>query len=638
MHKVYVVLFFAMFSGILFAQENSTPSPFDFEIQRADVFFNNKKYNTAANFYKKVYPKIKEEDKKNSVLFKIAESYRLSNNFKQAINWYEQLINTKYPDPKILYSYGLLLKNYERYGDAARMFGDYLFEIPGDKNAQREIDACKAAQAWKTNPQKFNIINVKSINTEFSDYAPFVAANKLFWSSSRSEATGNIIFEWTGQKCSDIFEATLKNEIIGDVQKPRGLINGNFNDGVLWVDSAITTMYFTQCNGADGKGENCKIYVSYNQNEQWTAPEALPFCSDSFTTGHPSFTPDGRKMFFASNMPGGYGEKDIYSVDYNPITKKWGTPKNLGATVNTIEDDMYPSIHSDGRIFFASKGHLSMGGLDLFYTIDSAGEYTPAINLGSPINSGGDDFGITFTPTNSNTYAYFSSNRVGGVGDDDIYKIEIKPFLFLVKGKVYNSEDNSPINNVQVELSGLPQLKIKTDNNGEFVAEIELNKTTELLASKAEYFKSTPIYISSKSVIADTVVQLNIPLTPIPDENVELTLKGILYDLDKYDIRPDAAKVLDSLIIILKNNPTLVIEIASHTDSRADDDYNMKLSLKRAQSCMNYLIAKGIPKARLKAVGYGETRPINDCDDCTEEEHQQNRRTTFRVLRSDYKN
>ena len=641
MRKAILLLLLFTLMSSLWAQESKVITPIDLEIAKADGVFNSKKYNTAAGLYKKIYAKVKDEDQKAAINFKIAESFRLSNNFKQAFDWYEQLINTKYPDPKILYSYGLLLKNFERYDDAARAFNDYLFEVPADKNAQREMEACKLAAQWKQTPEKFNITNIKALNTVNSDYSPFVSEGKITWSSSRTESTGNIIFEWTGQKCADIFEATLSNQNFGNATKASGLVNSNYNEGVAWIDSSNTTMYFTQCNGTDGKGLNCKIYVSYKQNNQWIAPQVLPFCSDSFSVGHPAMTADNKRMYFASNMPGSIGEKDIYYIDYNPITGKWGIPKNLGPTVNTTEDDMFPSVHPDGKIYFASKGHYGMGGLDLFYTKDSAGTFAKAINLKSPINSGGDDFGITFTSANAgDAMAYYSSNRVGGVGDDDLYCISVKPYLFLVKGKVINQEDNQPLGGAQLNFAGKIPMQLKTDNKGDFVAELALNNEFDLTAAKDKFFKSMPIKLSTAAVSNDTTLQVTIYLTPIPDESVELTLSGIYYDLDKADIRPDAAKVLDSLATILTNNPTLVIELASHTDSRADEAYNLKLSQKRAQSCVDYLVKKGIAKARLQAVGYGESKLINDCADgvdCTEEQHQENRRTTFRVLNTDYK-
>lgn len=641
MRKATLLLLLCTMMNSLWAQESKVITPIDLEIAKADVVFTSKKYNSAALLYKKIYAKVKDEDQKAVINFKLAESFRLSNNFKQAFEWYEQLINTKYPDPKILYSYGLLLKNFERYDDAARAFNDYLFEVPSDKNAQREMEACKLAAQWKQTPEKFNITNLKELNTINSDYAPFVSEGKITWSSSRTESTGHVIFEWTGQKCADIFEATLSNQNFGNATKVNGLINSNYNEGVAWVDSSNTTMYFTQCNGINGKGLNCKIYVSYKQNNQWIAPQVLPFCSDSFSVGHPAMTADNKRMYFASNMPGSVGEKDIYYIDYNPLSGKWGTPKNLGPLVNTTEDDMFPSVHPDGKIYFATKGHYGMGGLDLFYTKDSVGTFAKAINLKSPINSGGDDFGITFTQANTfDVVAYYSSNRVGGIGDDDLYSISVKPYLFLVKGKVINQEDSQPLGGALLNFSGKNPLQLKTDNKGYFVAELALNSEFDLTAAKDKFFKSMPIKLSSIGVTNDTTVQVNIYLSPIPDENVELTLKGIYYDLDKADIRPDAAIVLDSLATILMNNPTLTIELASHTDSRADEAYNLKLSQRRAQSCVDYLVKKGIAKARLQALGYGESKLINDCADgadCSEEQHQENRRTTFRVLSTDYK-
>jgi outer membrane protein OmpA-like peptidoglycan-associated protein/tetratricopeptide (TPR) repeat protein len=642
--RVSILLFLSCFFLNAIAQ-TTTVTPIDIEIQKADVLFMNKKYNSAATSYKKIYTKVKDEEQQATINFKIAESYRLSNNFKLAFEWYEKLINTKYPDPKILYSYGLLLKNYERYGDAARQFNDYLFEMPNDAEAKREVEACKIAGDWKLNPLKFSVENVKSLNTVYSDYAPFLSDGKIYWSSSRTEATGNIIFEWTGQKCADIFQSNINENSFGTVTKPNGLINSNYNEGVAWVDSTNTIMYFTQCNGLDGKGMNCKIYVSYKQNNQWSSAQVLPFCSDSFSVGHPAFTADMKRLYFASNMPGSIGEKDIYYINHNPLTGKWGIPLNLGPNVNSTEDEMFPAIHPDGKIYFASKGHFGMGGLDLFYTIDSIGGFTKAINLKSPINSGADDFGINFWGNQTEPqkpFAYFTSNREGGLGDDDIYSLSVKPFVFLVKGKVINQEDNTPLANAEVSAvtTNMPIKLVKTDGNGNFVSELALNQNIELSAAKEKFFKSTPLTVSSQNIKADTTIELTLYLNPIPDQGVEFTLQGIYYDLDKSDIRPEAARVLDSLVFILKNNPTITIELASHTDSRADEGYNLKLSQRRAQSCVDYLLKKGIAKPRLTAVGYGESKLINECADgveCNEGQHQENRRTTFRVLSTDYK-
>jgi peptidoglycan-associated lipoprotein len=645
--NLFVLFVFWFVTNRADAQELQTPQ-LQIEIQKARSTFDSKKYNTAAGLYKKLYAKIKNEELQNEMLFMVAESYRRANNFKQAFDWYEKLVNTKYPDIHIIYSYGLLLKNFERYEEASRQFGDYLFESPGDKNAQRELDACAKAQQWKAHPKKLTIAELGELNTEFSDYSPFYTNGKLIWASSRKEATGNEIFEWTGQKCSDFFEASKSGNTFGKPSIVKGKVNSNFNEGTGWLDSTASTFYFTQCNGSDGKGINCKIYVSYFQNNQWTEPKILPFCSDSFSVGHPAMSNDGKRMYFASDMPGGFGEKDLYYIPYNPISNSWGNAVNLGPTVNTNEDDMFPYMAPDDTLYFSSKGWPGMGGLDMYKTAESAGTFCKAINLQSPVNSGGDDFGISFvskreltSPTDA--IAYFCSNRSGGKGDDDLYAISIKPYLFLVKGIVTDKESGQPIANANVTVTddaGSIIFTIKAADNGTYNAELPLNKTLNIVAQKNGYFASSSMLMSTQNLLTDSTATLNFVLEAIPEQEYEFTLQGIYYDLDKADIRPDAAKVLDSLVLLLNVNPGITIELGSHTDSRAPQDYNLKLSQRRAQSCVDYLMAKGIVKERLTAVGYGETKPVNDCTDeveCTEEQHQENRRTTFRVTSTEYK-
>ncbi|MEI6508049.1 MAG: OmpA family protein [Bacteroidota bacterium] len=645
----YALIILCFFSISVVAQENQQPTQLDIDMHKAQRAYDMKKYNSAASLFQKLYSKVKNEEQKQKMLFMIAESYRKSNNFKKAIDWYEQLINAKYPDTRIIYSYGLLLKNFERYDEASRQFYDYLFEVPGDTDATREMKNCQIAQNWKVNPKKFVVKNVDELNTTVSDYAPFYAADKLLFSSSRPEATGNEIFEWTGQKCSDIFESKKLNNVWGKPLNVKGSINTNFNEGVAWLDSTATTMYFTQCNGIDGKGMNCKIYSSYFQNNTWTTPQVLPFCSDSFSVGHPALSPDGKRLFFASDMKGGYGEKDIYYINYDHIRDKWGNPINLGPRVNSKEDELFPFVDEMNYIYYSSKGFTGMGGLDIFKTRDSANTFKTAENLQYPINSGGDDFGISFVPKSllkdslKEPVGFFTSNRDGGKGDDDIYSISIEPFIFVLKGKVFDKEMNTVMQNAQVVLTDDKNINIvslKTNATGEFSAKLPLNKMMLLSATFPKYFKSDAINISSLNLLKDSVVEIKVFLNPIPAEDYDFTLKGLYYDVDKWDIRPDAQKVLDSLTMILKNNPSIVIELASHTDSRAAADYNLKLSQKRAESCVNYLVQHGIAKDRLKPVGYGETKLVNDCADgvdCTEEQHQENRRTTFRILSSEYK-
>ncbi len=638
----YLVACFFLFSVGVFAQQ----SALDLELERAQLSFDAKKFNTAATLFKKAYPKIKEEEKQNQVLYMIAESYRCANNFKQAYDWYEKLVNTKYPDPRILYSYGLLLKNFEKYEDASRQFNDYLFEVPGDISARRELQSCAVAQSWKNKPEKLEVHNIRELNTVYSDYAPFYIQGKMIWASARQESTGNEIFEWTGQKCSDFFESNFDKGVWSKPKNLKGAVNTDFNEGVCWIDTGFTTMYFTQCNGADGRGMNCKIYESHMVNGSWSNPTKLPFCSDSFSVGHPSMHPDGTKLYFSSNMPGGLGERDIYVIDHNPNTESWGTPVNLGSTINSNADDMFPFISNSGVLYFSTKGRIGMGGLDIFSAKPKGNGFDSAVNMKYPVNSGGDEFGLIMLPSATGALGaigYYSSNREGGIGDDDIYGLHVKPFIFQVKGRVLDKDILQPLSGAKVALTdaaGKNVFSVQTNAKGEYFGEIPLNQVSGLLATMPKYFSSARVEINANGIQKDSVIELDFILDPIPTEEVEFVLEGIYYDLDKYDLRRRSMEILDSMVVILKNNPGITIELASHTDSRAPADYNITLSQKRAQTCVTYLVKNGINKERLTAVGYGETKLVNDCADgveCTEEEHQQNRRTTFRVLKMDFK-
>ncbi|MBC7384453.1 MAG: OmpA family protein [Bacteroidia bacterium] len=641
-----LLLLIAVFTGLNLSAQQQKPIPYQLELDQADAAFKFKKYNTAANLYQKLYTKIKDQELKQKILFKIADSYRNSNNFKQALKWYEEVLNSKYPDPAVIYSYGQLLKNFERYEEAGRAFYDYNFEVPEDDKGKDAQKSCAVVAQWKANPLKYNVQNIKALNTEASDYSSFFANGKLYFTSARKESQGNAIFEWTGQKFCDLFESNLNGSTYAK-PVPLKTLNTNFNEGVAWLDSNASSIYFTQCNGNDGKGINCKILVSYFQNGAWITPVPLPFNSDSFSCGHPAFTADGRRMYFSSDMPGGYGEKDIWYLSYDGIKNTWGSPVNLGKQVNSSEDELFPYVKEDGTIYYSSKGFTGMGGLDIFITKDTSGSFKNAENLKYPINSGGDDFGISFLPLSkqnrSDPIAFITSNREGGEGDDDLYSIAVKPYVFLIKGIVLERGTKEPIGSANVSLNlndGKNVFKIKTNDKGQFGAELPLNQLMILQTGKEKYLSAADMSIDSRGFAKDSITEVIIYLDQIPSEDVELTLQGIYYDLDKYDIRPEARVVLDSLATILKNNPTLVIELASHTDSRAPAEYNLDLSKKRAQSCVNYLTQKGISKERMVPVGYGETKLVNDCSDdvdCTEAEHQQNRRTTIRVIRSDFK-
>ncbi len=642
----YILTCLMLFLSVCMQAQVEPVKPYQQELDKAELAYIGKKYHTAALLYQKVFPKVKEEEEKQKILFKIADSYRNSNNFKQALKWYEDVLNSKYPDPNILYSYGQLLKNFERYEEAGRAFYDYNFEVPDDAKGKNAQQSCAVALEWKSNPIRVKVSNLAAVNSDQSDYSAFYTQGKLILSSTRKEAQGKETFEWTGQKYSDLFESTYKG---GNYGKPVALkaLNSNYNEGVAWFDTAYSMVYYTQCNGIDGKGLNCKIYVSYFQNNTWIEPKPLPFNSDSFSCGHPAFTADMKRMFFSSDKPGGFGGKDIWYMDYDLVKNTWGNAVNLGAGVNSAEDEMFPYVFEDGKLYFSSKGKTGMGGFDLFETYDSAGTFAVAQNMRYPINSGGDDFSISLVPKAARIpgepYAFFTSNREGGLGDDDIYSIAEKPIVALLKGIVVEKGKETLLPGALVQVinsKGKVIGSIQTNEKGEFTLDLPLQETLFANASKVKFLTGENKTFNTLDCKNDTTIFLKFYLDVLPEEDVEITMQGIYYDLDKWDLRPESKVVLDSLASILRNNPTLVIELGSHTDSRAPAEYNLELSKKRALSCVTYLVQKGIAKDRMVPEGYGETRLVNECSDdvdCTEDEHQANRRTTVRVIRSDYK-
>ncbi len=636
-HKLVFLLFVLLFSYFTYGQEKVQPA-YVIELEKADQCFQAKKYNTAAQLYQKVYPRIKDVSSKELTLFKIAESYRFSNNFGQAMKWYENLINSKYPDPQILFNYAQLLKNFERYEDAIRVFNDYLFEIPDNKLALAAIEGCKKAAEWKANPERFLVKNLSSINTPYSDYGPYFHEQKLYFSSSRKEAQGSGIFEWTGQKYADVFSSQFSNGKPLQVVNEK-VLNTDFNEGALCMDS-FQNIYFTQCNGFDGKGPNCKIWVSYFSENKYNKPQVLPFNNDSFSCGHPFWDTHFSYLYYSSDRPGGMGKKDIWKTKYNYTKNEWSEPENLGASINTNEDELFPSFDQKGNFYVASKGHIGMGGLDIFKC--STDSPNTLKNMGSPINSGADDLGLHWSGDSTGALGYFSSNRQGGNGDDDLYAIYAKPFQLIVNGTILDRETEKPI---PAALIGIAEqetknlIQIKSDENGQFSASLLFNKNYAFSISKNSYLNSG-IALQAVTAQNDTIIQLMVWLDRIPAKEAELTVQGIYYDLDQWQIRKDAESILDSLAAVLKLNPGLVIELASHTDSRAEAPYNLELSKKRANSCVSYLVNKGIDSSRLVPMGYGEQFLVNDCKDgvdCSEAEHQANRRTTIKFLKTDSK-
>lgn len=408
-------------------------------------------------------------------------------------------------------------------------------------------------------------------------------------------------------------------------------------------------MYYTQCNGRKGDGRGCKIWFTTLKGKEWEEPQLMPFCAnpnDTFTYGHPSLSEDGNILYFTSDKPGGFGGKDLYFSNFVKKSKTWGDPINMGDSINTEADEMFPFIHPDGTLYFASNGHVGLGGLDIFMTKGQGTSWSTPKNMRSPINSGADDF--AFICDNTKEYGFFSSNREGGRGQDDIWRFSMTPLVFTISGVVRDDSTKEILPGSKVVMTNsydTTRMVAITDANGYYKFTLRANTDYELIASKEDYYDSRLESQTTKGLEVSTDLIQDFTLKQFTYEFVKV--EGIYYDLDKANIRPDAALILDSLVMTLNKYPRIVIELGSHTDCRADSAYNIRLSQARSDSAVAYLVAKGIDPERLVAKGYGENMLAVEkckCDKsdpgnkiCSEEEHQLNRRTTVRILSTKFK-
>lgn len=623
-------------------------------MQAAREALAKKEYAVAGENYKAVYSKTKNKDEKNEACFQTAECYYMANDMKNAEGWYKKTVKA---DPKNVDAQLKLaetIKAQGRFSEAIIEYNNYKKLAPGDTKIDNKIRGCELALKWKNEKTRYKVENVKSINSKWSDFAPmYYKKDQLYFTSDREKGASNKAYGWTANFFTDVYKVVykidkknpnnIKYEMPALVDKDK--VNSPYNDGTASFDSKGGTMYFTQCNGKDGKGKFCRIWTATLSGQEWTDVKPLEFTSDSFNSGHPSLTKDNQIMYFSSDMPGGEGGKDIWYVTYSKRGKTWGDPVNLGPTVNTDKDEVYPFIHEDGTLYFSSNGHTGIGAMDIFYTTGSTTDWSTPVNMKSPINSGGDDFSIVLSKDKES--GYLASNREGSKGQDDIWRFYMDPLVFTLSGVARDVKTKQILANTYVTLttsSDTGKIVIKTDATGAYKINIKPKTDVELFGSHEDYYDSKIAFQTTKGLEVSVDLVQDLDLNPFDYENA-IKVEGIYYDLDKANIRPDAAKILDSLVITLNRYPKVRIELGSHTDCRADSSYNENLSQRRADSAVAYIIRQGIDSARLVAKGYGESKLVNDCAcegnyvkrQCTEEEHQMNRRTTVKLLGNDYR-
>lgn len=615
----------------------------------ADQAWEQAEYAVAAEIYRKVYGKAESKEERAELAFLTAESYRKNNEYRQAAVWYGKAERLGYSSPEAFYYHGQMLKSLEDYEEAIVKFQAMKEKFPADERAVQEIEISEKALKWMEEESRWVVDNFRQANSGENDWGPaFMNDRTLVFTSDRPDATGKKDYGWTLLGYTDLFTMEQgrgrRNDRWEDPQLLEGEINTMYNEGAATFNERGTIMYFTQCNGASGKDSTCRIYMARKKGKGYGEPEVLPFNADSFLQfkyGHPSLSPDGDRLYFASNRPGGEGGHDIWVSFYTRRGRTWSEPVNLGPGINTEEDELFPYAYDDTTLYFASKGWPGMGGLDLFRTYGQGSEWTEPENLKAPMNSGGDDFAITWNEERGG--GFFSSNRPRS-RNDDIYQFTLTPLVFTLSGLVYNQKTGEVVPDAVVTLSSSTSTEPvvdTTDATGSYSFELEPETDYVVMASKEKFFNSKEEFVSTVGLKVSTDLYQDLYIDPYV---TVITLEGIYYDLNKANIRADAANVLDSLVDVLERNPYLVVELGSHTDCRDTREYNYKLSQRRADSAVAYLVNRGIAKPRLYAQGYGEDSLINMCacegapppSECTEAMHQANRRTTFRILATDY--
>ena len=652
MKKLFLFSIFSISIFAVFLQSCGTKKG---TMAAAREAFTKKEFFVAGDNYKAVYSKTKNQEEKKEACFKTAECYRLSNDIKNAENWYRKAVKIDPKNSEAELHLAQSLKGNSKFTEAIVEFNAYKKANPANAvEAEKQIKGCENALKWKNEKTRYLIENLKGINSKWSDFAPaWYKKDQVIFTSDRDNGASKKIYGWTGNQYTDLYAVNYK---IPEKRNPnlikwgipvlfdKDKINSPFNDGTACFDSKFSNIYYTLCSGKDGKGKSCRIYSAAATGSEWGDPAPLSFSSDSFNCGHPSITKDGQILYFSSDMPGGYGGKDIYYVTYTKRSKSWGDPINLGPVINSAGDEMFPFIHEDGTLYFSSNGHMGLGGVDIFYAKGSGTDWSDPINMKSPVNSGGDDFSIILSKDKES--GYFASNREGGKGQDDIYRFYMTPLVFTLSGVARDKFTKETLPNTVLSITNSfdsIKLTIKTDKAGSYKITLKAKTDYELFGAHEDYYDSKLEFQTTKGLEVSTDLVQDFILEPFNFETI-FTLEGIYYDLDKADLRTRSKEVLDTIVQLMNRYPKIRLELGSHTDCRSDSIYNMGLSQRRADSAVNFIVSKGIDPERLIAKGYGETKLVNDCAcegswvkrKCTEEEHQMNRRTTFKLLDNKY--
>ena len=604
-----------------------------YHIRKADNFYEHYAFAKAINYYEKA----KDKKPTTHVKERLASAYLQVNEVEKAHDLYEKLITKEDANPIVFFNYGKALMGMGNHQFAAKYFKIYLQSHPDDVVANMLLSSSLSVSERFRDTTLFTLKPIVT-ETKASAFGVVEYQDGIVFNADKEVFLPNRKSQWTGRSYLNLYFMQKDEE--GNWLDPellKGDISGPFHDGPATFNKEGDVVYFTRSNYFRRKVKvdennvsNLKIFRAELVGDKWKNLTEFPFNSDDYSVGHPSLSTDGKTMYFVSDMPGGFGGTDIYKTTL--VDGAWTTPENLGPVINTPGNEMFPYIHDDGSLYFSSNAHNSMGGLDVFITYFTGEKWAQPENLNYPINSSGDDFAFTINP--ETRLGFVSSSRAG---NDAIYKFKKNDPTFRLFGIAKKKDSDETVAGVTVQIINEETGDVIDQISGEdgtFNLQLELESDYLLICTKEGCFARTDKLSTkglrfSEDFYADFLVQEIVVGKPI-------VLENIYYDFDKYHIREDAALELEKLVKLLVDNPQLEIELGSHTDSRGSDRYNRILSDKRAKSVVDYLVKRGIEASRLTWKGYGKSNLINHCDDgvvCTEEEHQSNRRTEFKVVK-----
>ena len=629
MKKIYTILLLIAVSTTIVSAQNS-------KTKKADNLYDRLAYTDAAQAYQKV---LKRGTTDVYVLERLANCYYFINDTKKAEMYYKRVAKSKDANPEAIYNYAQTLKANGKFSDYNTWMKNFAKLSPNDTRVKEFMKNPNYIPKIMDDMARYTATNMEDINSEYADFGGIVYGKDFYFASGRN--TSRKTYQWNEEPYLEIYKATN----VGGTMKNAELLNGDVNTKYHESNAVISAdgkrMYFDRNDYFEGDYDKSasginQINLYYAENidgKGWSGVVSAPFNNNEYSTGHPALSQDGNTLYFVSDMPGGKGGSDIYMAAINS-DGSLGTPKRLGDNINTEGKELFPYLDSNGTLYFSSNGHMGIGGLDVFYAEAQGDGFGVVNNLGKGVNSSADDFAYKYDPTSQS--GYVSSNREGGMGSDDIYMVEAVeiPCEVTIAVLVINENTNAAVAGARVDLYDTMgnRLSSKTSNvDGMVSFKAACDQAHEVQGVLADFESNA----SKVAPANDQKVSATIALKPIEEIIVEdqIVLNPILFDLDKSNIKAQAAFELDKVVSVMNKYPEMVIAVGAHTDSRATDAYNLRLSEARAQSTVQYIISKGISGKRISGKGYGESQPKVSCgDNCSEAEHQLNRRSEFTIV------